>query len=62
VPALYLAGRLDTSFAEDAKRLYDATASTDKRILVVDRGEHGSRLVDASAQVRRSIVSFVRAR
>ena len=62
LPVLYLAGRLDTSFAEDAQRLYDATASTDKRILIVDRGEHGSRLVDASPQVRRSIVSFVRAR
>ena len=31
-------------------------------LAIVDRGEHGSRLVDASPQVRRSIVSFVRAR
>jgi pimeloyl-ACP methyl ester carboxylesterase len=57
-PALFLAGRLDTAFADDARRLYSATASADKEIRILERGEHGTDLVGSSLAARRLIDGF----
>jgi pimeloyl-ACP methyl ester carboxylesterase len=60
VPALYVAGRYDLDFAAEARRLYAATASKDKKLVIVARGDHGSRLVAADAKVRATIEAFLR--
>jgi pimeloyl-ACP methyl ester carboxylesterase len=60
VPALFVAGRFDLDFAAKARRLYTATASKDKKLVMVARGEHGSRLVAADANVRATIEAFLR--
>ena len=59
VPALFVAGRYDLDFAGEARRLYTATASKDKKIVIVGSGEHGSRLVGADAKVRATIEAFL---
>ncbi len=59
VPALYVAGRYDLDFAANARRLYAATASKDKKVVIVASGEHGSRLVGAEAKVRATIETFL---
>ncbi len=59
-PVLYLAGRDDVQFAADAQRLYDATASADKTLKILGRGEHGTELVAASPSARGLIERFVR--
>jgi pimeloyl-ACP methyl ester carboxylesterase len=61
VPVLYVAGKLDPQFAADARRLYAQTPTRTKRLAIVDRGEHGTDLVDASAGVRSAIEAFIRA-
>jgi hypothetical protein len=55
---LFLAGRLDTDFASDARRLYAGTASADKAIQILERGEHGTDLVASSPAARRLIDGF----
>jgi dienelactone hydrolase len=45
VPVLYMVGALDQDFAGDARTLYDATASHEKKLEVRDTGEHGVRLL-----------------
>jgi pimeloyl-ACP methyl ester carboxylesterase len=60
VPALFIAGRFDLDFAANARRLYNATASKDKKLSIVARGEHGSQLVAADANVRATIEAFLR--
>jgi pimeloyl-ACP methyl ester carboxylesterase len=60
VPALFVAGRYDLDFAAEARRLYAATASKDKKLSIVARGEHGSMLVAADAKVRATIEAFLR--
>jgi pimeloyl-ACP methyl ester carboxylesterase len=60
VPALFVAGRFDPDFAAEARRLYTATASKDRKLVIVARGEHGSRLVAANASVRATIEAFLR--
>src|SRR5438067_463997 len=50
-PVLYLAGKYDTQFADDAGRLYEATGSSDKTLKIVPRGEHGTELVASSPAV-----------
>ena len=57
-PVLFLAGRLDTDFASDARRLYSAAASPDKSIQILERGEHGTDLVGSSPAARRLIDRF----
>lgn len=59
---LFLAGKYDVGFADDAQRLYDATASDDKTLEILLRGEHGTQLVGASRSARRLIESFVASR
>jgi pimeloyl-ACP methyl ester carboxylesterase len=58
-PVLFLAGKYDVSFANDAQRLYDATASDDKTLKILLRGEHGTQLVSASVSARRLIEGFI---
>ncbi len=60
VPVLYVAGQLDTDFALDAQRLYDATASSDKAIQIYPVGRHGVDFVRSDAQARALIESFIR--
>jgi pimeloyl-ACP methyl ester carboxylesterase len=62
VPVLYLAGRYDVQFADDAQRLYDATASPEKMLKILPRGEHGTELVASSPTARSLIERFVRSR
>jgi dienelactone hydrolase len=59
VPSLYVAGELDEPFDDDARRLYSATAA-ETALTIVDRGEHGVRLVAVSAVVRTAIEAFLR--
>jgi hypothetical protein len=44
--------RLDDPFDDDARRLHAATGSLDKTLTIVDRGEHGVKLVAASPVIR----------
>jgi pimeloyl-ACP methyl ester carboxylesterase len=60
VPILYLVGRYDR-YPNDVQRLYDATASADKTLKVLERGEHGAGLVGASPAARRLIAGFIAA-
>ena len=60
VPVLYIAGQLDTDFALDAQKLYDATASSDKAIQIYPVGRHGVDFVRSDAQARALIESFIR--
>ena len=57
-PVLLLAGRFDNDFANEARRLYSATASADKEIRILERGEHGTDLVGSSLAARRLIDGF----
>jgi pimeloyl-ACP methyl ester carboxylesterase len=45
IPALFLVGRLDESFARDARRLFRATSSPDKALVVTTGSEHGTDLL-----------------
>ncbi len=59
-PVLFLAGKYDVDFANDAQRLYDATASGDKTLKILLRGEHGTQLVGTSRTARSLIEGFIR--
>ena len=61
VPVLYLAGDEDPGFADDARVLYEATAAPDKRLELLDSGNHGVHLA-AEPAARSLIESFVAAR
>jgi pimeloyl-ACP methyl ester carboxylesterase len=61
VPVLFIAGRLDPEFAADARRLYGQTVGRKKQLDIVDRGEHGTDLVESSARARTVIEAFLRA-
>lgn len=61
VPVLYLAGDEDPGYAEDARALYDATATPDKTLEILDSGNHGVHLA-AEPAARSLIESFVAAR
>jgi alpha-beta hydrolase superfamily lysophospholipase len=64
VPTLYLAAEQDQSppydFAADAQRLYDATATTEKRLELVPGTLHGVALVAGSSDVRSLLEAFLR--
>jgi pimeloyl-ACP methyl ester carboxylesterase len=64
VPTLYIAAEQDQSppydFAADAQTLYEATATSEKRLEVVHGSLHGVYLVDGSPAVRALLRSFVR--
>jgi pimeloyl-ACP methyl ester carboxylesterase len=60
-PVLYLAGDKDPGFADDARVLYEATASSDRTLEILDSGQHGVFLA-AQPAARSLIESFVAAR
>jgi pimeloyl-ACP methyl ester carboxylesterase len=43
-PVLFVAAEDDANFADDARRLYRAAASRDKKLLIVSGSEHGTAL------------------
>jgi pimeloyl-ACP methyl ester carboxylesterase len=64
MPALFLAATQDVNggfdFAADAKALYRAAATKDKRLVLLPGYEHGIGLVGSSAKARASIESFLK--
>jgi pimeloyl-ACP methyl ester carboxylesterase len=64
VPAFFLAATQDVNggfdFAADAKALYRAAATKDKRLVLLPGYEHGIALVASSARAKASIESFLR--
>lgn len=64
VPTLYLAAAQDQNapydFAADARALYDATATTEKRVEVVPGSLHGVALVAGSSRARTLLEAFLR--
>ncbi len=65
MPALYLAATQDVNggfdFAADAKALYRAAATKDKRLVLLPGYEHGIGLVGASPKARAAVESFLEA-
>jgi esterase/lipase len=63
-PTLVVAAEQDKSapydFAADAQRLYDATATTEKRLELVPGSLHGVALVAGSTRVRALLEAFLR--
>lgn len=64
VPVLFLAAKDDTEglFAQDAQALYDATASSDKAIEILDGSSHGASLVSSPGRARELVQQFLRSR
>jgi pimeloyl-ACP methyl ester carboxylesterase len=46
IPALFLVGRQDASFARDGRQLHRATTSRDKALVVTSGSEHGTDLLE----------------
>jgi dienelactone hydrolase len=64
VPALFMAAREDRPFPADARGLYRATATSDKRLLVVAGAAHGAAMLhvgDDAARARAALREFVAA-
>ncbi len=62
VPVLYVAGDDDDGFTEDARKLYQATAETDKALELVPGPEHGVQLVSHAGRARTLVETFIAAR
>jgi pimeloyl-ACP methyl ester carboxylesterase len=64
IPTLYIAAEQDQNapydFAADARKLHDATGTTEKRLELVSGSAHGTFLVNGSAQVRALLETFLR--
>lgn len=64
VPTLYLAADGDQSdpydFAADAQRLYEATGTAEKRVVLLPGSLHGVALVAGSSRARGLLEAFVR--
>jgi alpha-beta hydrolase superfamily lysophospholipase len=64
VPTLYVAAEQDQftpyDFAFDAQTLYEATATSAKKVVLVPGSLHGTFLVDGSASVRQLLLAFAR--
>jgi pimeloyl-ACP methyl ester carboxylesterase len=64
VPTLYVAAEQDQNppydFAADARKLHDATGTTEKRLELVSGSLHGVFLVSGSASVRNLLGRFIR--
>jgi pimeloyl-ACP methyl ester carboxylesterase len=58
-PTLFVAGKYDPGFVDDARSLFAASASPAKKLDVEDTGAHGTDLIDA--HVRSMLLSFLRA-
>jgi pimeloyl-ACP methyl ester carboxylesterase len=61
MPVLYLVGEGDEGFVEHARLLYEATASADKRLEILDSPQHGVFLA-AEPPARSLIESFIATR
>jgi pimeloyl-ACP methyl ester carboxylesterase len=61
VPVLYIVGAGDEGFNDQARQLYEATGTTDKRLEILDSAQHGVLLAPEPA-ARSLIESFVAAR
>jgi pimeloyl-ACP methyl ester carboxylesterase len=61
-PILFVAAEDDGNFAEDARRLYRAAASRDKKLLIVPGSEHGTALYagPAAERVRGAVDGFLK--
>ena len=61
MPVLFLAGQQDVSFAQDARTLYAACASSKKQLHVYQGNDHGTQLLQFSVaqQVQAQLDSFV---
>ena len=58
VPLLFLAARGDGSFARQAKKLYDAAPSREKRLVITEHFEHGVDLLQ-DPEARQGLFAFV---
>lgn len=61
MPVLYLVGEGDEGFVDHARLLYEATASADKKLEILDSSQHGV-LLAPEPPARSLIESFVAAR
>jgi alpha-beta hydrolase superfamily lysophospholipase len=59
VPTLFVVAQEDADFPEAARTLYDATATQDKRLLVVAGYRHGSGVLAESAEARAAVDRFI---
>jgi pimeloyl-ACP methyl ester carboxylesterase len=61
-PTLFLAGKYDTQFAADARKMYAASASTRKRLVIRPTGAHGTDLLRGSnvAATQALVLSVLR--
>ena len=61
-PALFVAGKDDIGFADDATAMYGASASAAKRLLLADSGLHGTGLLQGAGSdgVRAALLEFVK--
>jgi alpha-beta hydrolase superfamily lysophospholipase len=59
VPTLFVVAQEDADFPEAARRLHDATATQDKRLLVVAGYGHGSAVLADSAEARAAVDRFI---
>ena len=58
IPVLFLAGRQDGEFARDARRLYRATNSQTKALVMVAGSDHGTDLLE-DPEARRALLAFL---
>jgi alpha-beta hydrolase superfamily lysophospholipase len=62
LPVLYVASEDEpVSIADDARALYQATGSADKRLEIVPGRAHGLRILEGSSSTRTLVENFVRA-
>lgn len=61
VPVLYVAGDKDDPFDDDARALYEATASAAKSLEILDSGYHGTQFVRYDAVGGSLIERFIAA-
>jgi alpha-beta hydrolase superfamily lysophospholipase len=59
VPTLYVVAQEDAGFPDAARTLHEATATQDKRLLVVPGLGHGSDLLALSAEARAAVDRFI---
>jgi alpha-beta hydrolase superfamily lysophospholipase len=59
VPTLYVVARDDADFPQAARLLYEATATREKRLLVVAGYGHGSHVLAESGEAREAVNRFI---